>query len=328
MQTLRFLFAFFIALLLTTACEAAGPKQIKLGVVTTPGTAQYIAAEHFKEIFEEKTAGAYEVVLYHSGSLGSETEILQQIRMNAVQMGIITLGPFDAFVPEVKVVAFPFLFKDHAQADALLDGPLGEEVLGALSKVGLKGLAFSENGFRCLTNDRQSVKKVADVRGLKIRVMESSLHKELWRTLGANPTPMAWPIYTELAQGTIDGQENPLSIISLYKLYEVQKHLSLTNHVYSAHISTTNLAWFSRLPKDVQEAMRLAAREAAKRQRSWNRENREKFLAELEAKGMEIVAEPDLAGFKEKVQGLKDMPIYGEAETAALLERFLKASAN
>ncbi|WP_034641342.1 TRAP transporter substrate-binding protein [Desulfovibrio inopinatus] len=310
-----------------TVCRAAS-LDIKLGIVTTPGTAQYIAAELFKKCIEERSNGDIGVTIYHSASLGNETEILQQIQMNAIQMGIITLGPFDVFVPEVNVVAFPFLFHDYDEVSRILDGPLGQKVLDSLAQAGFKGLAFSENGFRHLTNSKHPVNTVDDVSGLKIRVMESKVHQMLWRTLGANPTPMAWPIYTELQQGTIDGQENPLSVIDLYKLYEVQKHLTLTGHVYSAHIDIANLEWFSSLSTEQQDLIRTCMREAAVEQRKWNRDNEVKFLESLKAHGMEVVEHPDKASFRKRAEALKSMDIYtANPKTAALLDEFLTATA-
>jgi len=299
---------------------------IKLGIVTTPGSAQYVCAEQFAQFVTERSHGALTVKIFHSGSLGSETDILQQVQMGAMEMAIVTVGPFDTFVPEVKVISFPFLFRDHEQADEILDGPLGAEVLKALERAGFEGLSFSENGFRNLTNEVRPVKTVDDVAGLKIRVMESAMHKELWKTLGANPTPMAWPIYTELQQGTIDGQENPLSVLWVYKLYEVQKYLTLTGHVYSAHIDVAGLSWWKSLPESERAMLKAAMHDAAVAQRTWNRKNVLGFLEKLKNAGMEVVTDPDLASFKARAEQLKNMDIYAEPRTRALLEKFLSAT--
>lgn len=299
-------------------------EEIKLGVVTKPGSAQNICAEKFKELLEARS-DAYEVKIYHSASIGSETEILQQIQMNTVQMGIITSGPFDVFLPEVRVIDYPFLFENYEQADRILDGPPGQELLSRLEKVGFKGLAFSENGFRDLTNNKRPVHTVKDVEGLKIRVMESVLHKELWRMLGANPTPMGWPVYTELQQGTIDAQENPLSVIWTYKLFEVQKYMTLTGHVYSSHINVANLKWFQGLPAADQELIRKCAQEAAQYQRKWNRDNVADFLAKLKEAGMQVEEHPDLPSFRSKVSDIRKLDIFQGKETQELLEKFLKA---
>jgi tripartite ATP-independent transporter DctP family solute receptor len=297
---------------------------IKLGLVTKPGSAQNVCAEKFKELLESRSH--YEVKIYHSASLGTETEILQQIQLNTIQMGVITLGPFDVFLPEVRVVNYPFLFRDYEQVDKILDGPPGQELLKRLEKVSFKGLAFSENGFRNLTNNRRPVHKVEDVAGLKIRVMESVLHKELWRLLGANPTPMGWPIYTELQQGTIDAQENPLWVIWTYKLFEVQKYLTLTGHVYSAHIDVANLKWFESLPEADQKLIIECMKEAAHYQRKWNRANVADFLAKVKEAGMEVDEQPDLASFRNKVSDIQKLDIFQGKETQELLQKFLEAT--
>jgi len=315
-----------VAMFAMVAWMAAGVEAgetIKLGVVTKPGSAQNVCAEKFKELLESRSD--YEVKIYHSASLGTETEILQQIQLDTVQMGIITLGPFDVFLPEVRVVNYPFLFKDYEEVDRVLDGPPGKALLERLEKVGFKGLAFSENGFRNLTNNVRAVKTVEDAKGLKIRVMESVLHKELWRLLGANPTPMGWPIYTELQQGTIDGQENPLSVIWTYKLFEVQKHLTLTGHVYSAHIDVASLEWFRGLPEKDRELVRRCMREAAEYQRKWNRDNVADFLAKLKEAGMEVVEDPDLASFRAKVADIRKLDIFQGEDTREMLGTFLEA---
>ncbi len=298
-------------------------QTIKLGVVTKPGSAQNVCADKFKELLESQSD--YKVKIYHSASLGTETQILQQIQMNTVQMGIITAGPFDVFVPEVRVIGYPFLFANFEEVDKVLDGPAGKALLKRLEKAQFKGLAYSENGFRHLTNNKHPVHTVADVKGLKIRVMESVMHKELWRLLGANPTPMGWPIYTELQQGTIDAQENPLWVIWTYKLYEVQKYLSLTGHVYSAHIDVANLKWFNGLPAADQKLIAKCMVEAAHYERQWNRQNEADFLAKLKKAGMQVDEHPDLASFRAKAAGMKDLKIFAEPAVRTMLDQFTEA---
>jgi len=306
-----------------------GPVQaamtIKLGVVTKPGSAQNIVADRFGELVKERSKGAIEVKVYHSASLGNETEILQQIQMNTVQMGVITSGPFDTFDPIVRVIDYPFLFRDNAQADAILDGPLGREILDSLETSGFKGICFSENGFRHLTNSTQPVKGPEDIAGLKIRVMSSAMHQAIWQALGANPTPMPWPVYTELEQRVIDGQENPLWVMVEYKLWEVQKYLTLTGHVYSPHIDVASLAWWKTLDAGTQEMLATAMREAALYQRQQNRAGDAGRLQLLKEKGFEVEEHPDLEGLRAKVAGLKDMELYRDPRVAAMLDKVLAA---
>lgn len=320
--------AFILSLpfLFITAFSAESAVTMKLGVVTKPGSAQNIVAEKFKEIIEQKSQGELQVKIFHSASIGNETEILQQIQLGTIQLGIITSGPFDSFDPIVRVIDYPFLFKDNNQADEILDGPLGSEILTSLESSGFKGLCFSENGFRNLTNSRQAVSKPSDIEGLKIRVMSSALHKSIWQALGANPTPMPWPIYTELEQGVIDGQENPLWVLEVYKFYEIQKHMTLTRHVYSAHIDVASLSWWKTLDQDQQEMIQQAMYEAAVYQRADNRAKNAARLELLKEKGMDVVENPDLEALRAQVADLKEIDLFQEQKVQTLLLKVLEAT--
>lgn len=315
-----------ILLSLSISHNSFAAQTIKLGVVTKPGSAQNIVAEKFKELIEKYSNGNYEVKIFHSKSIGNETEILQQIQMNTIQMGVITGGPFDTFDPIVRVINYPFLFKDSAQADAILDGPLGKEILDDLATVGFKGLCFSENGFRNLTNNKRAIKNAGEVAGLKIRVMASPLHKSIWQALGANPTPMPWPIYSELEQGVIDGQENPLWVMEVYKFFEIQKYMTMTRHVYSPHINVASMIWWKTLNPADQEIIQRAITEAAVYQRKENRDKNGARLALLKDKGMTIEENPDLASFRAKVADLKDMDLFKKPKVQTLLLKMIEAS--
>jgi len=314
-----------MTLIFFSAPVTAGMK-IKLGVVTKPGSAQNIVAEKFKELMEQRSGGKITVKIFHSKSIGNETEILQQVQMNTVQIAIITGGPFDTFDPIVRTINYPFLFKDNDQADKILDGPLGDEILKSLGNSGFKGLCFSENGFRNLTNNKRSVKTPADIRGLKIRVMNSAIHKAIWQALGANPTPMGWPIYTEMEQGVIDGQENPLWVMEVYKFYEVQKYMTLSRHVYSPHISVASLNWWKTLDTKTREMLQKSIYEAAVFQRKDNRSKDADRLRFLKEKGMIVEENPDINTFRSKVAGLKDMELFKEPRVQALLTKILDAT--
>ena len=318
----------FLALMLiiTFSQPATGTMVIKLGVVTKPGSAQNIVAEKFKELIEQRSDGNITVKIFHSAAIGNETEILQQVQLNQVQMAIITGGPFDTFDPIVRVINYPFLFKDSDQADRILDGPLGAEILKSLESSGFKGLCFSENGFRNLTNSKRPVKSPADIKGLKIRVMSSALHKAIWQNLGANPTPMPWPIYTELEQGVIDGQENPLWVMEVYKFYEIQKYMTLTRHVYSPHIDIASLKWWNTLDGKTRSLIQNTIYEAAVFQRQDNRSKDAQRLAYLASKGMVVEENPDIDAFRMRVSGLKDMALYQDPRVSALLLKILDAT--
>lgn len=306
--------------------SASAAMKIRLAVVTKPGSAQNIVADQFKRLVEARSQNGIKVKIYHSAALGNETEILQQIQMGTVEMGVITAGPFDTFDPIVRVVNYPFLFKDNAQADRILDGPLGREILNSLETSGFKGLHFSENGFRHLTNNRRPVKGPENINGLKIRVMASALHKTIWQALGANPTPMPWPIYTELEQGVIDGQENPLWVMEVYKFYEIQKYMTLTRHVYSPHIDVAGLSWWKGLKPETRALVAGAVKDAALFQRADNRNRNADRMKLLADKGMVIEEAPDVAAFRLRVADLQDMKLYKDPRVKKLLLKMITAT--
>ena len=322
----KFLVFAALATFICFSTAAMAAMKIKLGVVTKPGSAQNIAAEKFKELIEQRSDGKIKVKIFHSASLGNETEILQQVQMNTVQMAIITGGPFDTFDPIARVINYPFLFKDNAQADKILDGPLGTEILKSLESSGFKGLCFSENGFRNLTNNKRAVKSPADIKGLKVRVMASAIHKAIWKALGANPTPMPWPIYTELEQGVIDGQENPLWVMEVYKFFEIQKYMTLSRHVYSYHIDVASLKWWKQLDLKTQDMIQKAMYEAAVFQRKQNRNKDAARLKLLKEKGMQVEEKPDIAAFRAKVANLKNMDLYSDPRVKAMLVKMIDAT--
>ena len=312
--------------MLVFAGSAMAGITIKLAVVTKPGSAQNIVADKFKALIEQRSQGNIKVKVYHSASLGNETEILQQVQMNTIQMAVVTGGPFDTFDPMVRVISYPFLFKDNAQADEILDGPLGAQILKRLEGSKFKGLCFSENGFRNLTNNKCPVKTPEDIKGLKIRVMSSTIHQAIWKALGANPTPMPWPIYTELEQGVIDGQENPLWVMEVYKFYEIQKYMTLTRHVYSCHIDVAALDWWNRLAKADQDLIAQSIYDAAVFQRQDNRSRDAQRLVMLREKGMQVIDNPDLDAFRAKVADLKNMDLYSDPDVRAMLEKMMAAT--
>ena len=156
--------------------------------------------------------------------------------------------------------------------------------------------------------------------------MSSVQHKAIWQALGANPTPMPWPIYTELEQGVIDGQENPLWVMEVYKFYEIQKYMTLTRHVYSSHIDVASLTWWKTLDEATQQMLSKAMVEAARFQRQDNREKNAQRLVFLEQKGMQVEKNPDIGAFRLKVTGLKDMDLYSDPKVKSLLGRILDAT--
>jgi tripartite ATP-independent transporter DctP family solute receptor len=199
------------------------------------------------------------------------------------------------------------MFKDTDHAYRVLDGKIGQDVLDKLGEFGLKGLAYWDNGWRELTNNRNPVNKPEDVKGMKVRTTGSPAHIEAFKLLGANPVPMPLAeLYTALEMKTVDAQEHPLGVLWSAKLYEVQKYLSLTNHAYSALIVVMNKAKFDGLPPDQQKALVEAAREAGMYQRKLNNDNMAKIVADVKKAGMQVIEKVDGGPFLEATKPGRD----------------------
>ena len=289
------------AMVAAAAPVQAAPQKVNIGVVVGPNFAHTMAAMKFKEEVEKNLPGKYEVVVHHSGALGNELQVLQQIQLGTTQMAVTTTGPMESFVPEIKALEMPFLFPSYEAADKVLDGRIGADLMKRFEKAGIVGLRFLDNGFRDVTNSKRPVKTPADLTDLKIRTMESPTHLAIWRAIGANPTPMAWPIVTQLQQGVIDGQENPIAVIYGAKLNEAgQKYLTLTRHVYSALVIVANKAFIDKMPPGDRKVFFEAAKAGSLTGRAYIRTNEAKQLAALKAAGVQVVENPDLAAFRAK----------------------------
>ncbi len=306
-------FSRFVSLALVAAMAAAlfaapalaAPTVIKLGTTVNEQDSFQVAALKFGELVKERTKGAYAIEVYPNAALGDERTMLEGMQMGTMDMGLITSGPFVNFVPEFGVLDLPFIFSNNAHAYAVLDGELGQAILAKLDGVGIKGLAYAERGFRNLTNSVRPVKNAADIKGLKVRVMENEVYTNTFKALGVNAVPMAWTeTLTALQQGTIEGQENPVNVIHAFKLWESQKYVTMTRHAYAAAIFTMSKRLHDKLPADVQKIMKDAAQEAAVYERAWVADNEARQMADLKKNGMEIIEEPDLESFKAGVQSV------------------------
>ena len=314
--------ALIVVMVLGTACGqtvdnppiSAEPTVIKLGMTINEQDSFYVCATKFSELVEERTNGAYDIQLFPNSSLGDERTMLESMQMGTLDSGIITSGPFVNFVPEFGVLDLPFLFPDNASAYKVLDGEIGKEILSKLEDHDLKGLAYAERGFRNLTNSVRPVRTAEDIKDLKIRVMENEVYLSAFKAMDVNAVPMAWTeALTALQQGTIQGQENPVNVIHAYKMWDSQKHVTMTRHAYAAAVITFSEEKFNSLPADVQEIFVQAAQEAAEYERAWVAENEEAQIADLKANGMELIEEPDLESFRQAVQAVYEQyPQYSE----------------
>ena len=255
---------------------------------------QSIAGEKFSELLKAKTNGALDIKIFADSSLGAFQAAISGVRGGTIDMAVSGSANFSGLVPLLGIFDIPFMFKDSAHAYRVLDDKIGQDMLDKLDAFGMKGLAFWDNGWRELTNSKHPVKTPADVKGLKVRTTGSPAHIEAFKLLGANPVPMPLAeLYTALEMKTVDAQEHPLGVLWSAKLYEVQKHLSITNHAYSALILVMNKAKYDALPPAHQKALVEAAREAGQLQRNLNNMNMKRVIEDVKKAGMQVVENVD-----------------------------------
>ncbi len=289
------------------AAGAAEPEYVILGATSNVEThPHYLGLVRFSELLYEKSGGRIQLETFHSGTLGSERDIVEGMQLNTVQVGAITSAPLSGFTDAFLVFDLPFLFSDVETARAVCDSDVGWEILQSVEPAGLKGLAFMENGMRNVTTNGKPIETPEDFQGVKIRTMENPMHMAAFSVMGADPTPMAFgELFTALQQHTIDAQENPLTVIYSSKFYEVQEYLTITHHLYSPTALLMSLDFYESLPEDLQQVVDEAAIEAAIYERQCCDEQEAQLLEQLIAEGM-IVNEPDMAPFIEATSSLYD----------------------
>ncbi|TLS38427.1 TRAP transporter substrate-binding protein [Pseudalkalibacillus caeni] len=273
----------------------------------------------FKELVEEKSDGQITVEIFPNGSLGGEREMIEGLDIGTVDMVLSSTGPMSGFAPEVTVVDLPFLFRDADHAHKVLDGEIGQDLLKKLESEGMKGLSWWENGFRNVTNNVRPVEKPEDLKGLKLRTMENEIHMAAFEEMGADPTPMAFPeLFTALQQGVVDGEENPVPVIWSSRFYEVQDYLTMTRHVYNPSIMLISKSKFDGYSEEVQNLLLESSKEAGDYERQVVQDMEDKYLSQLEEKGMNVITDVDLEPFEKAVQPVYDK--YSEQFGKDLIE--------
>lgn len=279
------------------------PMELSFAVGTAVGSNFEIGASYFAKELEKRTNGDIKVKVYPSSQLGNSREMAEGVQMGTIDFTSLGLASLGAFVPETQVLEGPFLFETKEHAYKFLDSSSGQEMLDLFTPYNFKALAWWENGLRHLTT-KQKVVEPKDMKGIKLRCQEIPLHVKTFNALGALATPMQWvEVYTGLQQGTIDGQENPLSQIYTAKIYEVTDYLALTGHIYAPAITLMSQKTWEKLSKEQQEIVLEVAKETAAYQRAEMAKKEKEYLKNLQGK-IEIV-EVDRSKFKEAV-----MPVY------------------
>ncbi len=279
------------ALLASTASLAADikPRLIRFGYGLNEQSNQGRAAKFFAEQVEKASGGKMKVRAIGAAALGPDVQMQQALIGGAQEMMVGSTATLVGITKEMALWDTPFLFNNAKEADTLLDGPIGTKVMDKLQDKGLVGLAYWENGFRNLTNSKRPVTKMEDLDGIKLRVMQNNVYLDSFKSLGANAIPLPFSeLFSALETRTVDGQENPYNTILSSKFYEVQKYLTVSNHVYSPWIVLVSKKWWDGLSKDEQKILSDAAKASRDFERKDTREEGARALADLKAKGMQI----------------------------------------
>ena len=292
-----------------------GEHTIKFAAQNQKGHPQVMGMEKFKELVEARSDGKITVKLFPGGTLGGDVQTLSALQGGTVEMTVLNAGLLAGNVQDFALADLPFLYDTPQQADAVMDGPFGTALMDELASQNIHGLGYWELGFRQLTNNVRPVAKVDDIAGLKIRVVQQPVMIDLFNALGANAVPMPFPeVYPALETGAIDGQENPFANILASKLYEVQKYVTVTNHVYNPQIVLVSGKLWGALNDEERQLLQQAATEARDFQRAASRAASADAKAKLAEEGLEITELPP-----EEVAKLRELakPVVEKQKAAA-----------
>jgi TRAP-type transport system periplasmic protein len=265
------------------------PRLIRFGYGLNEQSNQGRASKVFADAVEKSSGGKMKVRAIGASALGPDVQMQQALIGGAQEMMVGSTATLVGITKEMALWDTPFLLSNAKEADALLDGPIGDKIRDKLQEKGLVGLAYWENGFRNLTNSKRAITKVEDLEGIKLRVMQNNVFLNSFKTLGANAVPMAFSeLFSALETNTVDGQENPFNTILSSKFYEVQKYVTVTNHVYSPWIVLVSKKWWDQLSKDEQKILSDAAKTSRDYERKDTREEASRAVADLKAKGMQV----------------------------------------
>ncbi|WP_028237905.1 TRAP transporter substrate-binding protein [Stutzerimonas azotifigens] len=264
-------------------------RMIRFGYGLNEDSNQGRAAKLFADEVAKASGGKLKVRTFGAASLGSDDQMQNALIGGAQEMMVGSTATLVGITEEMAVWDTPFLFDSEQQADAVLDSEVGRKIMDKLEEKGLVGLVYWENGFRNMTNNVRPIEKVDDFSGIKLRVMPNPVFLETFKLLGANAVPLPFSeLFTALETKAVDGQENPYNTVLSSKFYEVQKYLTVTNHVYSPWIVTASKRWWDSLSEAERDILMAAAKKARDAEREDTRAEAARALAALKEQGMQV----------------------------------------
>lgn len=310
-----------VATLAASGLALAQERSFKFALQNPKGHPLELGATKFAELVAAKSGGKMKVNVFAGGTLGGDAANVSALQGGTIEFVMLNSGILASQVKDFEVFDFPFMFANGKEADVVVDGPFGQKMHAKLADKGIIGLAYTELGFRNITNSKRPINTVDDIAGLKLRVIPNAINVDWVKALGANPTPLAFPeVYAALEQKAIDGQENPLNVILANKFAEVQKHLALTNHQYNPQSIIFSKKVWDTLTPEQRQVLQDAAAEASKFQRQVSRDASATTLDALKKAGMQVteLSAAEQAKLRDKLKPVIDK--HGAAIAATVAE--------
>lgn len=324
--------AMLIGVLVTGAVFSGGqreatadrPVELTLGHGAAPSNPRHTVAVQMADWVREQSGGTLLIEVVPSETLGNDRQMAEAVSMGTLDLSINSQGPVASFNEQMSAIGMPFLFESPEAAYRVLDGEIGRELAEPLVSQGVRVLAYWDNGFRHITNNTRPISGPNDLRGLRIRTPEDEITLAIFRTLGADPAPLAFgELYLALQQGVFDGQENPVTNIYFSNLHEVQRYISLSNHKYEMCPLIASESVWQSLSDDHKRILADAAQRFADVHRQENNQLQEELLVEVERSGV-AVNQADVAALRDATASIYDQfrPRFG----SEFVDRLLAAS--
>lgn len=274
------------------------------------------AVKHMGKLLQERTGGRLCIEVFHSAQLGQEKDTIEQTKFGVIDMNRVSMGPFNNLVEETKVVSLPFIFRSVDHMHRVMDGPIGEEILAGFEPHGFVGLAYFDGGSRSFYNSKKPIRSIDDLKGMKVRVMQSDIFVDMMSALGANATPMPYgEVYSSIQTGVIDGAENNWPSFESSGHFEVAKHYTLNEHLIVPEVLVMSKASWDKLSAEDQAAVRQAAKDSVPVMRDMWKAREKASEEKVRAAGIEVIADIDKKPF---IDAMK--PVYEKHVTSDKLK--------
>lgn len=283
------------------------------------------ALELMGRLIAERTGGRHRLRIFHSRQLGEEKETIEQTRIGAIDINRTNVAPLASFIPEANILALPFLFRSVDHLHAVLDGPVGADILASFERYGLVGLAFYDSGARSIYNSARPIRRVEDLKGLRIRVQQSDMMVEMMRALGAEPVALPYgQVNVSLVTGLIHGAENNWPSYVTTDHFKAARHITLTEHTMSPEVLVVSRKAWDELSAADRDIFRTAARDSARAMREQWLKLEQTSRREAEAAGVTVVTLEDRSAFEDAVRPIVER-FAADPPLAALVARIRQA---